>query len=246
MSTLDGRTALVTGGSRGIGAAIATRLAAEGANVALTYTSAADRAASVATAIEGLGRKSLAIQADSADPAALTAAVDQAAEALGGLDILVNNAGIFPTATIEEVSLEQIDHTFAVHVRAVFVAAQAALKHMGEGGRIVTIGSNLAERVPWPGLSLYSASKSALLGLTRGLARDLGPRGIAAVLVQPGSTDTDMNPANGDHADGQRQLSAYGEFMKAGDIAATVAHLAGDAGRFLTGSAVTIDSGTNA
>ncbi|UJW33484.1 SDR family oxidoreductase [Saccharothrix sp. AJ9571] len=246
MSTLDGKSALVTGGSRGIGAAIATRLAAEGANVALTYTSAPDKAAAVATAIEGLGRKSLAIQADSADPAAVGTAVDQAAEALGGLDILVNNAGIFPTGTIEEITVEDIDRTFAIHVRAVFVAAQAAVRHMGEGGRILTIGSNLAERVPWPGLSLYSASKSALLGLNRGLARDLGPRGIAAVLVQPGSTDTDMNPVDGDHSDAQRALSAYGEYMKAGDIAATVAHLAGDAGRFLTGSAVTVDSGTNA
>ncbi|WP_020668360.1 SDR family NAD(P)-dependent oxidoreductase [Amycolatopsis nigrescens] len=246
MSTLEGKVALVTGGSRGIGAAIATRLAADGANVALTYTRASDQAAEVVARIEGLGRKAIAIQADNTDPAAVTAAVERAAAALGGLDILVNNAGIFPFGTIDEITVEDIDRTLAIHVRAVFVAAKAAVAHMSEGGRIITIGSNLAERMPWPGMSLYAASKSAVLGLTRGLARDLGPRGITAAVVQPGPTATDMNPVDGGHADEQRAASALGRYADAGDMAAAVAYLAGEGGRFVTGSAITVDGGLNA
>ncbi|QWF79587.1 SDR family NAD(P)-dependent oxidoreductase [Amycolatopsis sp. CA-230715] len=246
MSPLEGKVALVTGGSRGIGAAIATRLAEDGANVALTYRAGKDQADEVVAAIEGLGRKAIAIKADSADAGEVAAAVDAGAKALSGLDILVNNAGVFPTATIDQVTDEEIDRTFAIHVRAVFVAAREAVKHLPEGGRIITIGSNLAERVPWPGLSLYSASKSALSGLTRGLARDLGPRGITAALVQPGSTATDMNPEDGAHSDAQREVSALGRYASASDIAATVAHLAGEAGRFVTGSTITVDGGINA
>ncbi|WP_158881155.1 SDR family NAD(P)-dependent oxidoreductase [Amycolatopsis anabasis] len=246
MGTLEGKVALVTGGSRGIGAAIADRLAAGGANVALTYVSTRGRADEVVSRIEAHGRKGLAIQADSADPAAVTAAVEGTVEAFGGLDILVNNAGIFPTASIEDVTVEDIDRTLAIHVRAVLVAAKAAAPHLPRGGRIITIGSNLAERVPWPGLSLYAASKSAVLGLTRGLARDLGPKGISAVVVQPGSTETEMNPVDGPHSDAQRELSAFGEYASAADLAETVAFLAGDGGRFVTGSAVTVDGGFNA
>jgi NAD(P)-dependent dehydrogenase (short-subunit alcohol dehydrogenase family) len=245
MGTLEDKVALVTGGSRGIGAAIAVRLAAEGADVAFTYATSHAKAAEVVAQIESLGRKALAIQADSADPAAVTSAVDAAASAFSGLNVLVNNAGIMVTGTIDQVSVEDIDRALAVHVRAVIVATQAALRHMPDGSRIITIGSNLAERVPWPGMSVYAASKSALTGLTRGLARDLGPRGITAVVVQPGATDTDMNPADGPRADRQRAQNPLGHYANAADVAATVAHLAGDGGRHLTGTTITVDGGTN-
>jgi NAD(P)-dependent dehydrogenase (short-subunit alcohol dehydrogenase family) len=162
---------------------------------------------------------------------------------LGRLDIVVNNAGIFPIGPLEDVTLEQVDRTLAIYVRAGFVAAQAAARRMGEGGRIISIGSCLAERVPGPGLSLYAMSKSALIGLTKGLARDLGLRGITANVVHPGPTDTDMNPADGPGADAERALLAVGEFGRAEDIAATVAHLAGPGGRFITGAAIAVDGG---
>ncbi|WP_216210385.1 SDR family NAD(P)-dependent oxidoreductase [Amycolatopsis aidingensis] len=246
MSALDGKRALVTGGSRGIGAAVAARLAEDGANVAVTYAGSPERAQEVVARIEGSGRKGMAIRADSADAAAVTAAVDAAAEAFGGLDILVNNAGIFPNGPIEELSVEEIDRTLAIHVRAVLVATKAAVAHMADGGRIISTGSNLAERVPWPGLSLYSASKSALLGLSRGLARELGPRGITATVVQPGSTDTEMNPADGAGAAPQLELNPTGRYAQAADVAATVAYLAGDGGRFINGTAITVDGGLNA
>ncbi|SFQ25114.1 NAD(P)-dependent dehydrogenase, short-chain alcohol dehydrogenase family [Amycolatopsis arida] len=246
MTGLDGRVALVTGGSRGIGAAIATRLAADGADVAITYARAEDRAAEVVGQIEGLGRKALAIRADSADAEALTSAVDSAAGVLGGLDVLVNNAGIFAVTPVEELAVADIDRMLAIHVRAVLVATKAAVPHMTRGGRIISVGSNLAERAIGPGLSLYSASKSALLGLTRALGRELAPRGITAVVVQPGSTDTEMNPAGGEHAAAQLALNPSGRFAEPADIAATVAHLAGDGGRLITGTAITIDGGLNA
>ncbi|MFD9896402.1 SDR family NAD(P)-dependent oxidoreductase [Amycolatopsis sp. NPDC059027] len=243
---LAGKVALVTGGGRGIGAAIAIRLATDGADVAITYERSRDRAEKVIAEIEGLGRRGVAIQADSADAAAVTGAVDRAAAELGRLDILVNNAGVFPTGTVDELSVETIDHTLAVHVRAVLVAAGAAVRHMDRGGRIVSIGSDLADRAPWPGLSLYSASKSALAGLTRGLARDLGSRGITANVVHPGSTNTDMNPADGPHSTSQLEHIALGHYADASDIAATVAHLAGPGGRYITGTTITVDGGFTA
>ncbi|GAA4540554.1 SDR family NAD(P)-dependent oxidoreductase [Amycolatopsis samaneae] len=247
MSTpLKGKVALVTGGGRGIGAAIATRLAEDGADVAITYERSRDRAEKTVAEIEGLGRRGVAIKADSADAGAVTAAVDRAAAELGRLDILVNNAGVFLIGPVDELTVEAIDRTLAVHVRAVLVATGAAVRHMGEGGRIVSIGSNLAERAPWPGLSLYSASKSALTGLTRGLARDLGPRGITANVVQPGPTHTDMNPSDGPHSARQLEHVALGGYSDAADVAATVAHLAGPGGRRLTGATITIDGGFNA
>ncbi|WP_116112260.1 SDR family NAD(P)-dependent oxidoreductase [Amycolatopsis ruanii] len=246
MASLDGKVALVTGGSRGIGAAIARKLAAEGAHVAVTYERAASRAAEVVASVEGLGRKALAIQADSGDADALTAAVHQADQALGGLDVLVNNAGVFPHGTVEELSLEDFDRALAVNVRAVFVATKAAVRHLPDGGRIITIGSTLGERAPRQGLSAYASSKAAVVGLSRAFARDLGARGITSVVVQPGPTDTDMNPADGPRAASALALSAIGRHAAPEDLAATVAHVAGPAGAFITGSVITVDGGVNA
>ncbi|MDT0443108.1 SDR family oxidoreductase [Streptomyces johnsoniae] len=243
---LADKVALVTGGSRGIGAATALRLAREGADVVLTYATAKDHAEDVVAGIRRSGRRGLAIPADSAAPDAVGAAVDRTAATFGRLDILVNNAGIYPFGPLDALTVEEIDRTLAIHVRAVLLAAQAAARHMTAGGRIITIGSNLAERVPHAGITLYAASKSALTGLTKGLARDLGERGITANLVQPGSTDTDMNPANGEDADQQRALTALGRFNSAEDIAAVVAHLAGEGGRTTSGSSFTVDAGANA
>lgn len=246
MTALRGKRALVTGGSRGIGAAIAKRLASDGADVALTYERSDDRAQAVLAEIEKLGRQGLAIKADSADAAAVKAAVDQAAEAFGGLDILVNNAGIFRGGPIETMTIEDVDATLAVNVRAVVVASQAALAYMGDGGRIISIGSNLATQVPAPGMSLYSMSKSALIAWTQGLARDLGGRGITVNIVHPGSTDTDMNPANGTQAEGQRSRMAIPQYGKAEDVAALVAYVAGPQARSINGTGLTIDGGANA
>ncbi len=247
MSHLRGKRALVTGGSRGIGAAIALRLAREGADVAITYETSADRARAVVGQIEALGRKGLALAADSADAAAVKGAVDRAAAELGGLDILVNNAGIARGyGPIEDWTLEDIDRTLAVNVRGVFVASQAAAAHLPRGGRIISIGSCLAERVAQPGITLYSASKSALLSFTRGLAHDLGPRGITVNIVHPGSTDTDMNPADGEGADSQLARMPIPEYGRPEDIAGMVAWLAGPEGRFANGAGFTVDGGANA
>jgi 3-oxoacyl-[acyl-carrier protein] reductase len=243
MGHLDGKAALVTGGSRGIGAAIAKRLAADGADVAITYARAADLAHDVVDDLRKLGVQALAVQAEATDVTALRAAVDTAASAFGRLDILVNNAGIAPFGPFEDVTVEDVDEILAIHARAAVVLAQAVLPHMTNGGRIVGIGSNLVERVPYPGWTLYAMSKSALTGLTKGLARDLGPRGITVNLVHPGSTDTDMNPANGPDADAERGYTALGRYLDPEDIAATVAHLAGEGGRNITGAAFVVDAG---
>jgi 3-oxoacyl-[acyl-carrier protein] reductase len=243
MNELSGKVALVTGGSRGIGAAIAQRLAHDGAAVAFTYVTAADKAQAVAKQIDADGGRVLVIQADNADPGAVTGAVEQTVREFGRLDILVNNAGIVIGGPLEEMTVEQADRLWAVDVRAVFAATQAAARHMSEGGRIITIGSALAERVPVPGLTLYTMVKSALTGLTKGLARDLGPRGITATVVHGGLIDTDMNPANGPAAAFLSTVPALGHYGTAGDIAATVAHLAGDGGRYVTGTAITVDGG---
>lgn len=245
MSRLAGKRALVTGGSRGIGAAIARRLAAEGADVALTYERSADKAAAVVGEIEALGRKGFAIAADSADPAAVTRAVDDAARALGGLDILVNNAGIYRGGAVADWSLADIDATLSVNVRAVVLASQAAAAHLGEGGRIISTGSCLADRVVEPNVTLYAMSKAALIGFTKGLARDLGPRGITVNIVHPGSTDTDMNPAGGPGADAQRARMAIPRYGQPEDIAGLVAYLASEEARFITGAGFAIDGGVN-
>jgi len=240
---LSGKVALVTGGSRGIGAAIALRLAQEGADVAITYRSAADAAATVVGRINDIGRWAWAIRADSADPDDVIGAVNRTADERGRLDALVNNAGSYPNGPLGEVTLAELDHTLAVHVRAAFLASQAAADRMAEGGRIISIGSCFAERVPYAGISLYAMTKSALLGLTKGLARDLGPRGITATLVHPGNTDTDMNPADAPEAAAEHALIALGHYGQPEDIAGTVAHLAGEGGRYITGTAIAVDGG---
>jgi NAD(P)-dependent dehydrogenase (short-subunit alcohol dehydrogenase family) len=247
VSDLTGRRALVTGGSRGIGAAIALRLARDGADVAITYERSADKAGAVVKQIEALGRKGVAIAASSADPAAVKDAVDRAASELGGLDILVNNAGIARgVGPVEGWTLEDIDQLLAVNVRGVILASQAAAAHLPRGGRIINIGSNLAELVPFAGITLYSMTKSALLSFTKGLARDLGPKGITVNLVHPGSTNTDMNPADGEGADGQRARMAIQEYGKPEDIAAMVAWLASPESRFANGAGFVVDGGANA
>lgn len=246
MKRLENKTALVTGGSRGMGAAIAKRLAHEGAKVAITYVSAADKAQAVVKEIEAAGGQAIAIAADNENAEALTAAVNQAAKAFGSIDILVNNAGIWIDGQIDKHTLAEFDRVVSVNVRAVFVAVQAALAHMPNGGRIITIGSNLAERVWAPGMTLYSMTKAALIGLTKGLARDLGAREITVNLIQPGATDTDMNPHNGPHSDHQRALMAIPKYGSADDIAAYVAFLSSAEGRSFNGAVTTIDGGTNA
>ncbi|MEP9388999.1 SDR family oxidoreductase [Mesorhizobium sp. KR9-304] len=246
MSELIGKRALVTGGSRGIGAAIALALADKGADVAITYEQSADRAAEIVKAIEGKGRRALAIRADSADPAAVKRSVEQAVAGLGGLDILVNNAGIARFGPFVDLSLEDIDALLNVNVRAAVLATQAAIPHLGQGGRVVTIGSNAAERAPFAGIAAYSMTKSALTGLTRHLARELGPQGITVNLVQPGPTDTDMNPADGELADTVRPLTSLGRYGSPAEIASTVAFLASPAAGYMTGSMLTVDGGWNA
>jgi len=243
---LEGKVALVTGGSRGIGAAIAKKLAEDGADVALTYARSAEPARAVVASIESLGRRALAILANNTDPDAVESAVKETIAAFGRLDILVNNAGIFRAARLEAVTLADFDEMIAVNLRAVFVASKAAAEHMAEGGRIISIGSNLAERVPEPGVSLYALSKAALVGLTKGIARDLGLRGITVNVVHPGSTDTDMNPASGSHADVQRSRMAVPRYGEPREVAGLVAWLASAEGRFVTGTALTIDGGANA
>ena len=240
---LAGKAAFVTGGSRGIGAAIVRRLVRDGAAVAFSYARNEAAARALAAEIEAGGGRALALQADSADAAALRAAIDEAARRLGRIDILVNNAGVFLGGTVEQMPLEDFDRTLDVNVRAVFVATQAAVRHMGEGGRVITIGSTNAERMPWPGGSAYAMSKSALTGLTRGLARDLGPRGITVNNVQPGPVDTDMNPVDGPNAPAMHGLMALSRHASGAEIAGMVAYLAGPEAGFVTGASLNIDGG---
>jgi len=240
------RRALVTGGSRGIGAAIVKRLAREGADVALTYVSKPDLAEEMAQSVRTVGVKAIALQADNADAKALSAAVDQAVQELGGIDILVHNAGIAVMAPIDDFKLVDFDRMLAVNLRAVFVATQAAVKHMHKGGRIITIGSCNAERMPFEGGAVYAMSKAGLAGLVKGLARDLGGRGITVNNVQPGPVNTDMNPATGAFADKLRGLMAVPRYADADEIAAFVAYLAGPEAGFITGASLTIDGGFTA
>ena len=240
---LDGKVALVTGGSRGIGAAIAIRLAEQGADVVITYQRSADQAGNVVESVKAYGRRALAVQADNAGAEAVAGSVRATVGEFGRLDILVNNAGVGHYGTIEGISLAELDHVVAVNVRAPFLASQAAVPHMTEGGRIITIGSTAADRAAVAGFSLYGLSKAALTGLTKALGRELGPRGITVNLVQPGPIDTELNPADGPGADRQREFVALGTYGRPEDIAATVAHLAGETGRYITGTALAVDGG---
>ncbi len=240
---LAGKVALVTGGSRGIGAAIARRLAAGGAAVALTYRSRQDLADQVVKEIEQAGGQGWAVRADVADAEQVWASVAGAVERFGRLDILVNNAGTGVLGPFEGISLEDVDRVLRTNVRGPFLAAQAAAAHLTEGGRIISIGSCMAERVAFPGGTLYATSKSALTGLTKTLARELGPRGITANLIHPGPIDTDMNPADGESAEFQAGLTSLGAYGRDLDVAETVAHLAGEGGRYITGASIAVDGG---
>lgn len=246
-SELAGKRAMVTGASRGIGAAIALALADKGADVAITYLKSTDKAAAVVQAIEAKGGRGLAIKADSGDPVAVKRSVEETVKAFGGLDILVNNVANARFGAFTDLTLDDIDTLLAVNVRSAVLATQMAIPHLGEGGRIITTGSNAAERAPFAGIAGYSLTKSALLGLTRHLARELGPRGITINLVQPGPTDTDLNPDNGSElALMNRRLTSIGRYGKPADIAAVVAFVASPAASFMTGSIITVDGGYNA
>lgn len=246
MTSLKNKRAFITGASRGIGAAIARRFASEGAAVAVGYERSIEAANAVISEIRKTGGHAWAIQMDAADPDSIKAAVDKAAAEMDGLDVLVNNAGIIRYGSAGEITLDDIDTTLSVNVRAVILATQAALVHMSGNGRIINTGSNLADRVPDAGRALYSASKAALIALTKGFARDLGPRGITVNVVHPGSTDTDMNPANGPHAEAQRQRMAIKKYARPEDVAAIYAFLASDEARSVTGAGFTVDGGANA
>ena len=245
-TNLTGKTALVQGGSRGIGAAIVKRLAEQGAAVAFTFVSSEEKARELQDSITATGGKALAIKADSGNEQAIRGAVAKTVEAFGGIDILVNNAGVLAIASLEEFSMDDFDRTLAINVRSVFIASQEAARHMKDGGRIINIGSTNADRMPFAGGGVYAMSKSALVGLTKGLARDLGPRGITINNVQPGPVDTDMNPANSDFAESLMGLMAVPRYGKSEEIAAMVAYLAGPEAGYVTGASLTIDGGFGA
>ena len=246
MQTLHNKVAFVTGGSRGIGAAIVRRLAADGAALVLTYQSSANAAEALVREIEAGGGRALAIRSDAGDPAALQQAIAQAADRFGRIDILVNNAGVLHMGPVDEFAVEDFDKSIAVNVRAVFVGVKAALRYMGEGGRIVNISSVNALRMPFAGAALYAMSKSALSGLVKGLARDLGPRGITINNVLPGPVDTDMNPENSDFGATLHGLMALPRHGRPEEIASMVAYLAGAESSFVTGADLLVDGGFGA
>jgi 3-oxoacyl-[acyl-carrier protein] reductase len=246
MANLSNKTALVTGGSRGIGAAIVKRLAADGANVAFTYTKGAEAAAKLVKAVEGAGGKAIAIQADATDARAVSAAVEKTVKTFGGLDILVNNAGTAIPKPFEETTLEEMDRVIDINVRGVYVATQAALKQMKTGSRIIMVGSAVGERVAAPGLVPYAGTKGAVKMFTQALAREIGSRGITVNNVQPGPIDTELNPASGDWAVPQKAATALNRYGTPDEIAAMVAFVAGPEASYITGANLTVDGGMNA
>jgi 3-oxoacyl-[acyl-carrier protein] reductase len=246
MSKLTEKVALITGGSRGIGAAIAKRLAADGASIAITYAKDASAASAVVKAIEGNSGKAVAIQADAADVEAVKAAVEKAVATFGRLDVLVNNAGTAIPKRFEETTLEEMDRMIDINFRGILVATQAALKHMKSGGRIIMIGSCVGERVLTPGLVAYSATKGAVKMFTQGLSREVGGRGITVNNVQPGPIDTDLNPAAGDWATPQKAVTALDRYGTVDEVAALVSFVAGPESSYITGANLTVDGGTNA
>ncbi|WP_027820271.1 3-oxoacyl-ACP reductase family protein [Paraburkholderia bannensis] len=246
MNKLTNKVALVTGGSRGIGAAIARRLAEDGASVAFTYARDADAAAAVVEAIELAGGKALAVQADAADVAAVNRAIEKVVATLGRLDVLVNNAGTAIPKPFEETTLEEMDRVIDINVRGVFATTHAALKHMNDGGRIIMIGSVVGERAVTPGLVPYAATKAAVKMFTQALSREVGSRGITVNNVQPGPIDTDLNPASGDWAVPQKAATALNRYGRAQEIAAAVSFVASPEASYITGSNLTVDGGMNA
>lgn len=246
MHRLQNKVALVTGGSRGIGAAIVQRLAAEGAAVAFTFVQNHTRAAEVVAAVTGAGGKALAIKASNSEAAELVAAVKQTVDTFGRLDILVNNAGMFIAKPLVDFSLAEFDEIMSVNTRAVFVAIREAIQYLPAGGRIISIGSNISVQVPRPNVTVYAMGKAALVGLTKGLARELGPREITVNLVEPGPVDTEMNPADSERANGVRAQMAIQRYGKAADIASMVALLAAGEANFVTGSVIRVDGGITA
>lgn len=243
MIDLNGKRALVTGGSRGIGAAIVKALAENGADVAFTYQHSADKAKAVVRSVEKTGRRAVAIQADSADPAAISHSVGEAVSLLGGLDILVNSAAIGHTGMIADLDINDYQAVMEINVRAPVLFAKAVIPHFADGGRIITIGSALGERVPFPGITIYAMSKAALTSFTRGLSRELGPNGVTVNLVQPGATNTDSNPADGEAADLQRSLTSLGRYAEPHELANAVVFLASPAASMITGATLTVDGG---
>ena len=245
-SPLAGKVALITGASRGIGAAIAKRLAADGASIAITYAKDGVSASAVVKAIEGTGGKAIAIQADSADAEAIKSAVEKSVEAFGGLDVLVNNAGTAIPKSFEDGTFEEFDRMIDLNLRGTLFATKAALKYLKEGGRIITIGSCVGERMMTPGLAVYSATKGAVKMFTQGLSREVGGRGITVNNVQPGPIDTDLNPAAGDWAAPQKAATALNRYGTVDEVAALVAFIASPASSYITGANLTVDGGTNA
>ena len=243
---LEGKVALVTGGSRGIGAAIAKRLAADGASVAITYAKDAASASSVVKAIESAGGRAVAIQAEATDAKAVKEAVDSAVTALGRLDVLVNNAGTAIPNRFEDATLEELDRVIDINIRGTFITTHAALKHMNEGGRIIMIGSCVGERMMTPGLAAYSATKGAVKMFTQGLSREVGERGITVNNVQPGPIDTDLNPAAGEWAVPQLANTALKRYGRVEEVAALVSFVASPEAAYITGANLTVDGGTNA